>query len=149
MRAIRHILSWLLSLFLIFILLHWTVHPWPDRPEGFVIFFDPPGTNVIFARIAEQSGMSFFEPLGRKIFGGVELLAAFLLLIPPLRRIGAGVACACFVTLIGLHLSPWLGMEISLPDEGGGTDGGSMFYLTVACLTAGLLLMNVHPGRRR
>ena len=145
MRSIRVVLSWLLVLFLVGVVLQWTVHPWPDPPVGQVIFFDLPGEHVLFHRLAMTSGFDLFEPTGRYIFGVIELIAAFCLLIFPFRRTGAGVLSVLFLILIGLHLSPWLGMELPLSGDGKLNDGGSSFYLTVAGLTAGLLLLVIHP----
>jgi hypothetical protein len=148
MRAVRDFLSWFLALFLIAVILHWTVHPWPDPVPGEVIFFDLPGEHNLFHQLAMKSGLDLFEPSGRYVFGISELFAALCLLITPVRRLGAILACVLFLVLIGLHVSPWLGMDIvSVADEDV-NDGGASFYLTVSALTAGLILLVVHPKSR-
>ena len=147
MRAIRHTLSWLLAFFLIAVFLHWTVHPWPSPVNGQVIFYDLPGEHILFSSLADGTNMSLFEPTGRVIFGCFELLAAFCLLIPPFRKSGARLASVCLILLTGLHVSPWGGMELIDPLSGE-SDAGSAFYLTVAALTASLLLLYVHPDKR-
>ena len=55
MRAMRHLGSWGLALFLIFMFLQATIHPLPNPPEGSVKLFDPPGQNIVFATIAAYS----------------------------------------------------------------------------------------------
>lgn len=146
MRAIRQVLSWVLSLFLIAILLHWTVHPWPQPDPGQVIFYDLPGEHILFSTLALKSGYEWFEPTGRVVFGVFELLAALMILIPHWRKTGAKLAVVIFGILIALHLSPWLGIELQLPGNSG-SDDGSVFYLTVAAITAAILLINLHPTR--
>lgn len=132
------------------ILLHWSVHPWPQPVPGGVIFYDLPGEHLIFSTLAEKSGFALFDPTIRLVFGVAELLAILLLLFPPFRRTGAGLTILCCALLIGAHVSPWLGIELPEPSRPGETDSGSAFYLTVACLTAGLLLLAVHPsGKKR
>lgn len=149
MRAIRQLLSWFLAAFLIVILLHWTIHPWPEPQTGNVIFYDLPGEHVIFSTLAENSGFALFEPTLRLAFGMIEVLAMLLLLVPPLRKAGAWLTSVCCVLLIVAHVSPWLGIELPEAGAPSQTDAGSAFYLTVACLTASLLLLAVHPSKRR
>ncbi len=147
MRAIRNSLSWLLALILIAVLLHWTVHPWPEPAAGQVIFYDLPGEHILFSSLAAETGVHLFEPTGRVILGVLELLAAFCLLLPPLRKSGARLSSILLLLLIGLHLSPWVGIELIDPASGE-SDAGATFYLTVAALTASLLLLYVHPEKR-
>ncbi|WP_022694525.1 hypothetical protein [Ponticaulis koreensis] len=147
MRAIRNSLSWLLALFLIAVFLHWTVHPWPEPVVGQVIFYDLPGESIVFSSLAEGTGIALFEPTGRVIMGVLELLAAFLLFIPPFRKTGARFASLLFLVLAGIHLSPWVGMDLNIPATGE-SDAGAAFYLTVAALTASLLLLYIHPEKR-
>ncbi|MAP95892.1 MAG: hypothetical protein CMK07_13155 [Ponticaulis sp.] len=147
MHTVRTLLSWLLAIFLIAVLLHSTVHPLPDPATGQVLLFDLPGQNVIFATLAERSGIALFEPTGRLIFSGVIIAAMFCLLIPYFRKFGAGLAAVLMGGLIAAHLSPWLGMELAVEMGSDQSDTGAQFYLTVAILTASLLLIAVHPGR--
>lgn len=146
MSAFRHLASWLIAFALIGFFLHVTLHPWPDPVPGYVKFYDLPGQNVVFSTLAERSGVTLFEPAGRFVTGILELLAAFLLLIPFSRRLGAGLSVLLLGTAVGLHLSPLLGRELALPE--GGTDGGTHFLIYVICLALSLLLLFVHPGQR-
>lgn len=147
MRTFRHAVSWGLALALAAMFIHLTLHPLPDPPVGDVKFFSPPGQHVVFAALAEKSGMTLFEPAGRFVAGVFELAAALLILLPFSRRFGAVLAVIIFGTGLGLHLSPWLGREIPLAD--GTTDGGLHFLITVILLAISLLLLVVHPGKPR
>ena len=70
--------------------------------------------NVIFATIAERSGVSLFEPQIRMLVGVSEIIAAVLLLFPRTRLLGALGAVAIVGGAIGFHLSPWLGISVSM-----------------------------------
>lgn len=149
MIVIRHVLSWAIALFLIAMFLQAAIHPLPNPPAGSVKFFDPPGDNIIFQTLASRSGIGLFEPTGRFIVGLGELLAAFLLLIPFTRRLGAVLSFLILAAAVGFHMSPWLGREVplSLTPNDGATDGGALFMLAISMLVASLLVMVVHPGR--
>lgn len=149
MRPLRHIVSWLIALALVAFFVHFTLHPLPNPPPGEVKFFDPPGQHAVFASLAERSGVTLFEPAGRFVSGILEVLAALLLLLPPVRRLGAALAVLILGTGVGLHLSPWLGREIPLAAGAAGTDGGAHFLLVVVFLAASLLLLVAHPAPER
>ena len=147
MRTFRQAASWGLALALAAMFLHLTLHPLPGPVAGEVKFFDAPGDHVVFSALAQNSGITLFEPAGRFVAGVLELIAAILVLLPFSRRFGAVLAVLIFGTGLGLHLSPWLGREIALP--GGGSDGGTHFLVTVILLVLSLLLLFVHPGKPR
>ena len=91
------------------------------------------GPNPVFSYIAEQSGMGFFEPGFRMLTGGLELLAAALLVVGvfkvslasllsgiPSRMLravlidgwlGAMLSAIVILGAIVFHLSPWLGIN--------------------------------------
>lgn len=150
MQAMRHLGSWGLALFLIFMFVQATIHPLPNPPEGSVKLFDPPGQNIVFATLAANTGIALFEPTGRVAIALAELLAAFLLLIPKTRRSGAGLAFLILAGAVALHLMPeMLGREVPLSlAPGAETDGGQLFALAIAMLAASMLLYVVHPRRR-
>ncbi len=83
--------------------------------------------NVIFATIANRSGIALFEPVIRMIVGASELLSAALLVWPKMRRHGARLAILILLGAIGFHLSPWLGLNV--PGM-----GMSLFMMAVAAL---------------
>lgn len=151
MSALRHVLSWVLALFLIAMFLQATVHPLPNPPTGSVKLFDLPGENIVFQTLAERSRYDIFEPVGRVVTALLELLAALLLLLPFTRRAGAVLAFVILAGAIGFHLSPWLGQEIpvSLDPASTETDGGGLFALAIAMIVASILVMVVHPGSAR
>ncbi|HFB55026.1 MAG TPA: hypothetical protein ENJ46_03800 [Hellea balneolensis] len=82
---------------------------------GFFIFMGAQkfgAENVIFATIAERSGMSIFEPGMRMATGVAEIVAAMLLISPKLRVQGARIGLLILIGALGFHLSPWLGISI-------------------------------------
>lgn len=149
MRLIRGILSWLLAVFLIAVFLHWTLHPWPDPVDGHVIFYDLPGENIYFRLLAERTGISAFEPAGRFAVGFLFLFVIVMLIIGPLRRFGAGLSFLLIGLFTALQVSPILAVELPAGLEGTETDGGARLYLQLACLTASVLLLSVHPRKPR
>ena len=150
MRAMRHLGSWGLALFLIFMFVQATIHPLPNPPAGSVKLFDLPGQNIVFATLAANTQMPLFEPTGRVVVALGELLAAFLLLLPMTRRLGAGLSFLILGGAVAFHLMPSvLGREVPLSlDPGAGTDGGQLFALAIAMLAASMLLFVVHPRNR-
>ena len=150
MRAMRHLGSWGLALFLIFMFLQATIHPLPNPPEGSVKLFDPPGQNIVFATIAANTQIPLFEPTGRVAVAIAELLAALLLLLPATRRTGAGLSFLILGAAVVFHLMPEvLGREVPTSlGANAGTDGGQLFALAIAMLAASMLLYVVHPRKR-
>lgn len=147
MSGFRLLASWVLALVLVAFYLHVTFHPLADPTPGYVKFYDAPGENLPFSILAERSGVTQFEPAGRFVTGIIEVLAAILLILPFTRRFAAGLSVLLTGAAVALHLSPWLGREIALPE--GGTDGGAHFLIYVIFLAVSLLLLVVHPGERR
>jgi uncharacterized membrane protein YphA (DoxX/SURF4 family) len=146
MSAFRLLASWLLAISIALFFLHITLHPWPNPVEGYVKLYDAPGENLLFSELARTTGITLFEPAGRFVSGLLELLVALLLLIPASRRFAAGLSTLILGTGVALHLSPWMGREVTLPE--GGTDGGTHFLIYVIFLALGLLLLVVHPPAR-
>ena len=70
--------------------------------------------NIIFATIAERSGVALFEPQIRMLTGVLELIAAVFLVIPRFRWLGSLLAFCLIGGAIVFHLSPWLGIMISM-----------------------------------
>lgn len=70
--------------------------------------------NIIFATIAERSGIALFEPQIRMLTGVLEILAAVLLFIPKVRSLGAILSCGLIGGALTFHLSPWLGIMVSM-----------------------------------
>ncbi|MEM6534830.1 MAG: hypothetical protein AAF613_04230 [Pseudomonadota bacterium] len=152
MRLLRDLGGWALALFLIFMFVQATIHPLPNPPAGQVKLLDLAGENIVFATMAAKMQIPLLEPTGRVLVAILELAAAFLLLVPAFRRVGAILSFIILAGAVGAHLSPdILGREVPLSLDGipAGTDGGALFALAIAMLTASLLLIVVHPGRKR
>ena len=126
MRAMRHIGSWTLSLFLAAVFL-WLADQtlFPVRLEG----------DVVFTALAAASGVAFWEPTGRVAVAGIEVIAAILLLLPPSRSWGAWLALLVSAGAALAHLL-WLGFEIPLGEDPVRTDGGGLLGLLLAILAA-------------
>lgn len=150
MQAMRHLGSWGLALFLIFMFVQATIHPLPNPPEGSVKLFDPPGQNIVFATLASNTGIALLEPTGRVVIALGELLAAFLLLLPATRRMGAVLSILIVGGAVAAHLMPdVLGREVPLSLAANAeTDGGKLFALAIAMLAASVLLFVSHPRNR-
>lgn len=152
MRGLRLLASWVLALFLIFMFLQATVHPLPNPPEGSVKLFDRPGENIVFQTMAMNTGMFWLEPTGRVIVALLELITCLLLLVPQWRRGGAVLAFFILAGAVSAHMMPdVLGREVPLslsPGENQ-TDGGQLFALAISMLAVSMLLIFVHPGKRK
>jgi len=161
MRFLRWLASWALALFLVFMFLQATLYPFADLslgfiqlgpiPEGQVKLFDAPGENIVFATIAQKTGLAIVEPTGRVVVALLELVAALLLFLPWTRKTGAVLAFLVLAGAVAAHLVPdILGREVPLSLKAGETetDAGALFSLAVAMLTATMLLLVVHPGKK-
>ncbi|HBS33064.1 MAG TPA: hypothetical protein DEA40_15215 [Parvularcula sp.] len=103
--------------------------------------------NIIFATIAERSGISLFEPAVRMATGVGEILAAALLLIPATRLLGALGALAVIGGAIVFHLSPWLGINVAMAP--GAAPSPMLFIMAIAFfLLSGLVLIQTRARRR-
>lgn len=160
MRGLRLLASWLLALFLIFMYLQATLYPvsgfslgpleFGEIPEGSVKLFDRPGENIVFQTMAENTGMVWLEPTGRVLVAVIELIICLLLFIPQTRRFGAVISFLLLAGAVGAHLSPdVLGREVPTGLGSNETDGGRLFALAVAMLAVSMLLVFVHPGKRK
>lgn len=81
--------------------------------------------NMIFATIAERSGIGLFEPVIRIFTGIGEVLTALLLVWPKTRRLGALLGLIILFSALAFHLSPLLG--INVPGV-----GNSLFFMAMA-----------------
>lgn len=97
--------------------------------------------NIVFETIAENSGISLFEPVIRMLTGVAEISTALLILIPRTRLLGALAGLGVLAGAIGFHLSPWLG--ISVPGM-----GHSLFFMALGltALTAILFVLLKKQG---
>jgi hypothetical protein len=117
-----------------------------------------PTPNPVFGLVSARSGIGFFEPWARYATVAAELIAVGLVIWPRMRAKGAMLALAVAISAIVMHLSPWLGIAVPLPDavadaarQGRSvaeifamplpTDKGAMFLLAlfIAALSAGVI----------
>ena len=85
--------------------------------------------NIVFAQIAEKSGIALFEPAVRTLVGVAELAVAALLVLPRTRALGVLGAAATIGGAILFHLSPWLGISVVL--EKGAEPSPALFFMAV------------------
>ena len=103
--------------------------------------------NVIFATIAERSGIALFEPLIRMATGVAELVAAALLVLPRTRLLGSLGAVAIIGGAIGFHLSPWLGISVAMAP--GAAPTPMLFFMAVGSfIVAALALIQARAAGR-
>ena len=95
--------------------------------------------NIIFATIAERSGIALFEPEVRIFTGVMEILAAVLLIIPRLRPLGALLSVGLIGGAIVFHLSPWLGIYVSLAPDAPPTI--QLFMMAVGSFVVSLIVL--------
>ncbi|MBI1339241.1 hypothetical protein GC169_03385 [bacterium] len=139
MRGVRITVSWVLALFLagMFLLI-----------ANETLFPATASRNIVFPTIAQASGVAYWEPTGRYLTGLADILAAFLILLPWTRRIGALLALAISVGAVAMHLT-WLGTDIPVEFGQAETDNGQLFTLALGLLASSVLLVIVHPGRAK
>lgn len=103
--------------------------------------------NVIFATIAERSGIALFEPLVRMATGVAEIVAAALLVLSRTRIFGALGAVAIIGGAIIFHLSPWLGIDVAMAP--GAAPTPVLFFMALGSFAAAtLVLIQTRAARR-
>ncbi len=103
--------------------------------------------NIIFATIAERSGLGFFEPGIRILTGIAELVAAALLILPKTRLFGAMGAVAVIGGAILFHLSPWLGVSVAMAP---GAEPTMMLFMMAigSFILSAVVLILTHNDRK-
>lgn len=66
----------------------------------------------IFGWAEAQTGATWLEPTGRYVFGFVAGILAIMVIVPRTRTLGAILALALSLAVLGLHVTPWLGLDI-------------------------------------
>jgi len=144
MREARTLGSWVIALFLA-VMLFWTAAE--------VLAPQPPTKNHLFELFRDSSGIAFFEPTGRFVFGALGVVAALLILVPVTRRAGAILATLLLAGMAAL-VGQLMMLGITLPVDmlqGASvttveTDPSALFYLVVALLASAIALIFIHPG---
>jgi hypothetical protein len=144
MREARTLGSWVIALFLA-VMLFWTAAE--------VLAPQPPTKNHLFELFRDSSGIAYFEPTGRFVFGGLGVVAAVLILVPVTRRAGAILAAlllAGMAALVGQLMMLGITLPVDTLQNGSvttvETDPAALFYLVVALLASAVALIFIHPG---
>lgn len=95
--------------------------------------------SYLFQVLEDWAGLPWFEPYLRYFTGGVEAVAALLLVIPGLQVAGAAVALGTMSGAILFHVGTPLGIDPF-------NDGGKLFTeaCTVWIFSAAILVMRRH-----
>lgn len=88
----------------------------------------------LFQVLEDWSGLAWFEPHGRFLIGGAELLACILLFIPRLQALGGLLALALMSGAIFFHVFTPLGIDPY-------NDGAKLFTQAVGVWFAGLFIV--------
>ncbi len=99
--------------------------------------------NLIFATIADNTNVAFFEPIFRVITGVLEIVAGLLMFHPKTRALGAAVSTSVVIGAVGFHLSPALGIKVAL--EAGAEPTYQLFIMAIVFLV--LALANLFLNR--
>lgn len=145
MREARTLGSWAIALFLAAMLI-WVAVDTLAPAAG--------TKNHLFPLFAETSGIAYFDPTGRFVIGGLEVIAALLIFVPATRRVGAVLGLLLTAGLAALVVQlMMLGLQIPVDTVGEGgvvtttsSDASALFYLIVGLLVASLVLVVIHPG---
>ncbi len=124
----------------------WLKHVFAIALAGAMLFMGSQkfGTdNYIFQMIAQNSGISFFEPAFRMFTGVLEVLAGLMMFLPRTRGAGAVLASAIVSGAVVFHLSPWLGARVAM--SAGAEPSYSLF--TMALMYLVLALVNLYLNR--
>jgi len=145
MRETRTLASWVIALFVAVMLL-WVAAE--------ALAPQPPAKNHLFEVFRESSGIVYFEPMGRFVFGALATLAALVVFIPMTRRAGAILATLLMVglgALVGQLMMLGIQVPVDTIDAAGvvttSTDPSGLFYLVAGLLAASVALIFVHPGK--
>lgn len=76
------------------------------------------------------------EPVGRITLGFIEMICAILILVPTTKKVGIILSTGIILGAVASHLGP-LGIVVQ-------NDGGKVFLLALAILTACVVLIAIH-----
>jgi len=123
-----------------------------------------PSPHAVFGLIALKSGAADVEPTGRYVVGALQAAAVLLLLLPRRRVAGAVLAFVVSLGAVGMHLTPWLGVNLPLGEQATAalargasaeeiaslpTDQGAMFLMALALLVLSLAVLVVERANIR
>ncbi len=114
-------------------------------------------TQLVFGTLSDwlaQGQLAQFAPVvrsyGHFLVANLELVAAFLLLLPPTRAVGALLAMCVASGAVLAHMFTPLGVSVVI-DRAGATDGGILFGLALGTWFASglIILLDPLPSRAR
>ncbi len=134
----KTIITWILSFFVAFIFVQSTFFKFTGAEETMIIF-STIGTWMATIGLPGFLSQSF-GTYGGFAVGGIELIAAALILIPATRHIGASVSLVVMSGAIFFHLFTPLGVDRMI-DQAGNTDGGALFFTAVALWVTSVIII--------
>ena len=115
------LLPWIFAIFIAFVFLRYLPYKFAND-------------SYLFQVLEDWSGVSWFEPHGRYLTGGVELLASILLFVPRLQVAGAALAFCTMSGAIFFHVFTPLGIDPY-------NDGAQLFMQAVGVwMTSAIIL---------
>ncbi|WP_020590619.1 DoxX family protein [Kiloniella laminariae] len=121
MSSIKKILPYLLAIFIAYVFLRYLPFKFASGSH-------------LFQVLEDWSGLAWFEPHGRYLTGGAELLACILLFIPRLQALGGLLSLALMTGAIFFHVFTPLGIDPY-------NDGGKLFTQAVGVWFSGLIII--------
>ncbi|MEH6633775.1 MAG: hypothetical protein V7776_23525 [Halopseudomonas aestusnigri] len=121
MSIIKRILPYLLAIFMAYVFLRYLPHKFEKGSH-------------LFQVLEDWSGLVWFEPHGRYLTGGMELLACILLFIPRLQALGGLLSVALMSGAIFFHVFTPLGIDPY-------NDGAQLFIQAIGVLFSGLVII--------
>ncbi|MCZ4281360.1 hypothetical protein O4H49_11265 [Kiloniella laminariae] len=121
MSTIKKILPYLLAVFIAYVFLRYLPFKFASGSH-------------LFQVLEDWSGLAWFEPHGRYLTGGAELLACILLFIPRLQSLGGLLSLALMTGAIFFHVFTPLGIDPY-------NDGGKLFTQAVGVWFSGLIII--------
>lgn len=134
----KNIITWGLCIFVAVVFVQSLFFKFSGSEET-VIIFNTIGSWMSSIGLPDVLATTFAEFGGYGV-GGVELIAAALILIPAMRSVGAGIGLAVMSGAVFFHLFTPLGVDRVI-DQAGNTDGGALFYSAVGVLVSCIVIL--------
>lgn len=121
MSFIKKALPYLLAIFIAYVFLRYLPYKFAKGSH-------------LFQVLEDWSGIATFEPYGRYLTGGAELLACILLFVPRLQALGGLLSLGLMTGAIFFHVFTPLGIDPY-------NDGAKLFTQAVGVWFAGLVII--------
>lgn len=134
----KKIFTWVLIAFVSFVFIQSLFFKFSGSEQTDIIF------NTVGQWMADIGMPAFiantFKSIGGYVIGGVELIAALLLIRPKSRIYGALLGLGVMAGAIFFHLFTPLGVD-RVVDAAGNTDGGELFFMACAVFVSLLIIL--------